>query len=279
MQTFGANKSMQNTIVRILQTAFGVPWLVFGAQHFLFASFVAALVPAFFPARWFWAYATGAAMIAAAISLITGIKARLAAVLLGAMLLMFFLLIQVPKLAAGDWATVSWTRVLQDFAIASGAFVLAGFLPKGNTEADVTDKMARLSRYALAVLLIVFGIQQFLNLDFLTAKVAPFLPLRIFWVYLTGAAMIITGLCVLTNKKARLAAFALGGWMLILNLLLHAFLLVNAPRVPLLWTAAMLDLAITCGVFILAVASPPETAEVEIEIDGDQAKAPLAPNY
>lgn len=269
---------MQKTIIRILQTVFGIPWLVFGTQHFLFVTFVAALVPTFFPVRWLWAYLTGAAMIAAAVSLMTNIKSRLAATLLGVMLVMFFLLIQVPKLAAGDWSAVIWTRVWQDFAIASAAFMLAGILAKQKIEADVTDKIARLSRYAFATLLIVFGVQQFLNLDFMTAKVAPYLPLRIVWVNLTGAAMIITGVCVLLGKKARLAAFALAAWMLILNLLLHIYLLANAPHVPLLWTSAMLDLAITCGTFILAITLPPETAEVGSET-GDEPNAPLAPNY
>jgi uncharacterized membrane protein YphA (DoxX/SURF4 family) len=245
---------MQNKFVRIIQIIFAVPWLVFGAQHFMFVDFVAGLVPAYFPARWFWAYLTGAAMIAAGISLTVNIKARLAAVLLGAMLMTFVLLIHIPKLAVGAPA-IGWTRALQDAAIAALAFMLAGALPNRKTENDAADIIARTSRYAFAILLIVFGVQQFLNMDFLTAKVASFLPLRIVWIYLTGAAMVLAGVCVLANKKTRLAAFALGGLMLILNLLLHVYLLANSPQSPLLWTGAMLDLAITCGAFVLAAAS------------------------
>lgn len=97
---------MKNT-VRIIQTIFSVPWLIFGAQHFMFVDFVAALVPAYFPARWLWAYLTGAAMIAAGVSLIINIKARTAAALLGTMLLLFFLLIQVPKIVAGDASAIN----------------------------------------------------------------------------------------------------------------------------------------------------------------------------
>lgn len=247
-------------IIRIVQIMFGVPWLIFGTQHFLYVDFVAQLVPAYFPARWFWAYLTGAAMITAGVSLIVNIKARLAAALLGVMLLMFVLLLHVPKIA-GDPSTINWTRTLQDLAIASTAFMLAGALSKSKIENDVLDKIAKLSRYVFAILLIVFGVQQFLNLDFLTAKVAPYLPLRIFWVYLTGATMVITGASVLIIKKARLAAFALGTLMLILNLLMHVYLLASSLHTPLLWTAAMLDLAITCGVFILAATTPQESAE------------------
>ena len=252
-------------ITRIAQIIFAVPWLVFGAQHFMLVDFVAALVPAYFPARWFWAYLTGAAMIAAAVSLIAGVKARLAAVLLGAMLMTFVLLIHIPKLAGGGSTAISWTRALQDLAIASTAFMLAGALTMRKTESDVVDKIARLSRYVFAILLIVFGAAQFLNLDFLTAKVATFLPSRMFWVYLTGAAMVAAGVSILTNKKARLAAFAVGVLMLILNLLLHIYLLASSPQTPLLWTAAMLDLAITCGAFVLATTLPTESVELPAE--------------
>ena len=246
-------------LTRVAQIVFGIPWLVFGAQHLMFADFVAGLVPAYFPARLFWAYLTGAAMIAAGISLIANVKARLAAALLGAMLIGFILLIHIPKLAGGDLSAISWTRALQDLAIASAALMLAGVLPKEKTENGAVDAIARTSRYVFAILLIVFGVQQFLNLDFLTAKIAPYLPLRTVWVYITGAAMILTGVCVLANRKARLAAFALGGLMLTLNLLLHVYLLANAPGTPLLWTAAMLDAAITGGAFLLAVMLPKDS--------------------
>ncbi len=235
-------------LIRVVQAVFGVPWLVFGIQHFMYADFVASLVPAYFPARLFFAYFTGAAMFAAAISLIVNIKARLAAILLGAMLLMFVLLIHVPKLAGDATVIMTWTRALQDIAIACVAFMLAGALSKQ----EMFKIIAKLSCYTFAVLLVVFGFHQFFNLDFLPAKVAPYLPLRIVWVYLTGAAMIVTAVSAFVGKKTMAIAFALGIWMLILNLLLHFYLLVGAPYNPIYWTGAMLELAITCGVFVLA---------------------------
>lgn len=237
---------------RAIQITFGVPWLIFGAQHFMYADFVANLVPAYFPARYFWALFTGTAMIAAGLSFIFNVKARLAAALLGLMITMFIVLLHVSTIAK-DSSAINWTRALQDLSIASTAFMLAGLLSKSKD--DFLGTVAKISRYLFAVLLIVFGIEQFLNLDFLTAKAASFLPLRIFWVYLTGAWMIVTGASVLINKKAEPAAFALGTMMLVLNLLLHVHLLMLAPQNPLLWTAAMLDLAITCGVFFLAETS------------------------
>ena len=237
---------------RIIQTIFGIPWLVFGLQHFLYAEFVANLVPDYFPARLFWAYFTGTAMIAAGLSFIFNIKARLAAVLLGVMLLAFILLLHTRTLANAPTA-INWTRALQDAALAAAAFMLAGILSKSVN--NLPNANAKISRYVFAVLLLVFGVEQFLNLNFLTAKVAAYLPLRMFWVYLTGAWMIIAGGCVLINKKAHVAAFSLAILMLALNLLLYVYVLANDLHNPINWTEAMLNLALTCGVFILAETS------------------------
>ena len=219
----------------------------------MYVDFVANLVPAFFPARPFWVYLTGAAMIAAGISLITGVKARLAAALLGVMLLAFFVLIQVPKIIGVDPSAINWTRIFQDFAIAASGFMLAGILSKNeNDEQDILKKLGNLSRYIFAALLIVFGIQQFFNLDFLTAKVPEYFPLRLFWVYLVGVAMIAAGASVLFNKKVKQSAIALGVILLLLNLLRYLPLFISGTYNALILTAAMLDLTITCGVFILA---------------------------
>lgn len=238
-------------ITRVVQAVFGVPWLVFGIQHFMYADFVAGLVPSYFPGRLFFAYFTGAAMFAAGVSLLVNIKARLATTLLGVMLLAFVLLIHIPKLA-GDATVMNWTRAFQDVAIASAAFMLAGALSRQETERGLFKIVAKLSCYMFAALLIVFGVYQFLNLDFLTAKVAPYLPLRMFWVYVTGTAMVVTAVSIFFRKKTMVTALALGIWILILNLLLHVHQLAGSPYNPIYWTGAMLELAITCGVFVLA---------------------------
>lgn len=230
---------------------FGIPWLVFGVQHFMYADFVANLVPGYFPFRLFWAYLTGVAMFAAGFSLILNIKGRLAAIMLGSMLLIFVLLIHIPTIAS-ESSIMNWTRALQDIAIASASFILAGLLSKEKKENLAFDKVTEVSGYAFALLLIVFGIHQFLNLDFLPAKIASYVPLRMLWVYLTGIGMIVTGLSVFIGRGTNRAALALGTFMLILNLLLHVYLLSRSLYNPLYWTAAMLDLTITCGVFFLA---------------------------
>ncbi len=256
-----ASQKSMGKIIRITQIVFAVPWLIFGIQHFQYVDFVANIVPPYFPARWFWAYLTGAAMITAGTGFIVNIKARLAAALLGVMLLSFVLLIHLPTIA-NDSSVINWTRMLQDIALAAVAFMLARSVSQEKPENNFLENAGKLSRILFALLLIYFGASQFLNLDFLAAKVPAYLPLRLFWVYLTGTAMILTGASVLANKKTRSAAFLTGMLMLTINLLYHGYLLANDLFIPLYWTAAMLDLAITCGVFVLAGALPKDESDL-----------------
>jgi uncharacterized membrane protein len=66
---------------------FAFSMLIFGVQHFMYAPYIATLIPAWMPAHLFLTYFTGAAFIAAAIAIATGIQARLGAGLLGLMFL------------------------------------------------------------------------------------------------------------------------------------------------------------------------------------------------
>ncbi|HEY8971621.1 MAG TPA: hypothetical protein VIM64_21105, partial [Puia sp.] len=74
--------------VRVL---FGIPWIVFGIQHYMYAEFVSTLVPAYMPWRLFWAYFTGTAMAAAGVSFIIRWQTQLAAFLLGCLMLLYLL--------------------------------------------------------------------------------------------------------------------------------------------------------------------------------------------
>lgn len=239
--------------LKIIRVIFAVPWLVFGLQHFLYADFVATLVPAFMPFKLFWAYLTGSAMIAAGISFIVNRFAVLAAILLGLMLTGFILLIHVPALLTKPFTVAALTRPLQDVALACASFLLAGILSSERAKPVIPDAIIKASRYIFALMLIGFGVQQFFNLDFLTAQIPLYFPLRIFWVYLTGILMIVAGAIVILDKKSVLTAVALGIFLAVVNVFNYGCLLANNPYEPILWTAAMLNLAITGGTFILAV--------------------------
>ncbi len=133
--------------IKIIRLLFAVPWLVFGGQHFLYADFVAGLVPALLRLKLFWAYLTGAAMIAAGISFIVHRFASLAAVLLGVMLTIFILLIHVPALLTQPFNVAVLTRHLQDAALACASFLLAGVLSNEETKFSLPDALVITSSF------------------------------------------------------------------------------------------------------------------------------------
>jgi uncharacterized membrane protein YphA (DoxX/SURF4 family) len=100
--------------------------VVFAVQHFMYARFVATLVPAWIPARLFWAYFTGAAFVAAAISIATKKMLGMAAMLLGTMFFLWVVLLHAPRVAAairnGDEVTSLFVAV----AMCGLSFALAG---------------------------------------------------------------------------------------------------------------------------------------------------------
>ncbi len=104
-----------------------VPPLVFGVQHFMYATFVGSLVPGWIPGHLFLAYFTGAAFIAAAISIALDVRATLAASL-GAMFLLWALILHLPWVAAVPGNEDEWTGVFVALAMGGAAFIVAGNL-------------------------------------------------------------------------------------------------------------------------------------------------------
>jgi uncharacterized membrane protein YphA (DoxX/SURF4 family) len=104
---------------------YGIPLIVFGIQHFLFARFIATLVPAWIPYRLFWAYFVGAAFIAAAVSIATMGQARLAARLLGVMFLTWFIIVHAPRVVTHLHNGNEWTSMFIALAMSGGAWLLA----------------------------------------------------------------------------------------------------------------------------------------------------------
>jgi uncharacterized membrane protein len=112
--------------VTLGRTLFALPMAVFGVQHFMYATFVATLIPAWIPGHTFWTYFTGMAFIAASISIVTGKKAGLSASLLGLMFLLWFVLLHAPRVAEALRNGNEWNSALVALALCGGAWVLAG---------------------------------------------------------------------------------------------------------------------------------------------------------
>jgi hypothetical protein len=105
---------------------YSVELVGFAIQHFLYARFVATLVPSWIPGHLFWAYFVAVALCASAVSILSGIYTRVAAGLLGLMFFSWVLILHLPRCLASPGSGPEWTSALNALAMAGGAWVIAG---------------------------------------------------------------------------------------------------------------------------------------------------------
>jgi uncharacterized membrane protein len=109
---------------------FAFSMVVFGIQHFMYAAFIATLIPSWIPAHLFWVYLTGAGFIAAAFTIAIRKFAWLGATLLGLMFLLWTLLLHAPRVARALHNGDEWASLFVALASAGASFVIAGAATK-----------------------------------------------------------------------------------------------------------------------------------------------------
>ena len=96
----------------------------FGILHFVYAAYVSAAIPAWIPGHAFWAYTTGVALIAAGLSILTGVLARPGATLLAIMFGSWVLILHAPRVVAKVRDTNEWASLLIALAMSGGALIV-----------------------------------------------------------------------------------------------------------------------------------------------------------
>ena len=193
---------------------FGWPLAVFGAQHIVFLSDVVNGVPAWMPWHLFWALIVGIALIAAALSLTTGIMAERAALMVGVMLFCFVLMIYVPNLVEGP-GDLAVTQLLRDLSMSGGALALAGTLAE-NGKWSRLGWIAVVGRYFFAVGIVDFGVENFVHPQYAPVVPEPdllmpvWIPAHIVWAWLTGTILLVCGVAMILNRRTRLAGAVAG---------------------------------------------------------------------
>lgn len=117
--------------VRTAQVLFGLTCVFYGYSHFVYASYTAAMVPAWLPGRLGFAYFTGACHIAAGLAIVAAILPRPAATLEAVMMSLFGLLVWIPSFftqPTPKWALPpehQWSELVVNLVLAASAWVVA----------------------------------------------------------------------------------------------------------------------------------------------------------
>ena len=129
------DEALAARLTRLGQLTFGVCALVFGGAHFVYMNNTAPMVPRWLPpTQEFWGYATGVCFVAAGVAILTGVRARLAAILLTVMLASFGLLANGPQLLADHSTHWNWSESALNLAVVGAAWVVADSLAQQRRE-------------------------------------------------------------------------------------------------------------------------------------------------
>jgi len=151
------HEPLRASLTHLGQRVFGVCALLFGGAHFFYMNLTVPLVPKWLPPNpTFWAYATGVAHIAAGMAILTGVKARLAAIWLTVMFASFTPLVHLPMLLNNPASRTNWSENALNLALVGVAWVVAdslrGELPPKDT-LPWRDTLAVLVATALTIVL------------------------------------------------------------------------------------------------------------------------------
>jgi uncharacterized membrane protein len=211
---------------------FAIAMIAFGVQHFVYLNFITRLIPklpGWVPAQPFLAGVFGAFLIAAGAAIILGKAARLAALLLGGVILISFAVLHLPLLISNPHNGGLWTNAGKALALSGGSFLVAGSLSAkwkipGDWLATVVkalEKFIPVGRFFLGSFLILGGIQHFIYAEFVARLVPSWIPGHLFWTYFAGVALIAGGLGMFIPLTMRLAATLSGIMIFLWVLLLH----------------------------------------------------------
>jgi len=206
---------------------------VFGADHFVDATDIAKIVPPWIPAHLFWVYFVGAAHIAAALSIAVNRYVKLSATLLGLMLFSFVLLIHIPNFAANPGNRFAFALLLRDLSFSAGAIALSR-VHREELQASSSHKFAAISRFVMGTVAAVYGVEHFLYPQFvpvvpLKQPLPSWIPMHLVLAYVTGSILVVSGVSLLLNRKARLAGAVLGIAAFAVVILVYLPLLVARP--------------------------------------------------
>ena len=242
-------KSSSSPLTTAGRILYALAILGFGIQYALYGHLRRGLplCPIWLHPNTILAYALAALCIAAGLALLTTWRTTTISLILG----LVFLATAVLYLMHFNYVAYDGdgrTLFLECLCLASTALILHG-LSSGSKYSLMPGRLF------FAIALIIFGIQHFLYVRYLSTLVPHYLPGHHLWIIGTGLALIAAGLSLATTIEDKYAAYGLFllffGWLVLLHAprILHA--LHNADE----WSSGFVVLAFSGTSLLLAASS------------------------
>jgi len=166
-------------------------------------------VPPWVPLRQWLAYLSGALLLAGGLAVIAWKTTRFAALVLTVNFSIWLLLLNLPNTLARPARVGNWEGCGLNMTVVAGGWILLALScrpPSGRAARLLGESGVKLARRLYAVGLPLIALAHFLNARAATEYVPVWFPLRIDWVYLTGAGHTAAGLAILFGVLPGLAA-------------------------------------------------------------------------
>jgi uncharacterized membrane protein len=223
-------------IVALTNLCIAIPLAVFGALHLFAPQFVIPIVPDYMPWHMFWVYFVGCGLIAASLSIATEIGVRWSGLLFGIMMFSFVAMIHFPGALRDPHNRILWTIVCRESSFGGAGLLLAANATPG-WRGPAKTTLKTVGRILIAIAAIVFGVEHFLHPTGLPGvpllkQIPAWLPGRALIDYVMGVALLVVGLSILLNKKTRIVTTLVGGWILLMVLVIYGPMLIAALSQP-----------------------------------------------
>ena len=223
-------------VVALSHAFFAAPLAVFGAEHLCGDQGILSLIPAYMPWRVFWLYFVGVALVAAALSIATGVLVRWSGLLVGVLMFLFVTMLWIPGSLSDPHNRIGWVIVCRESSFGAGAWALAGGAVPG-WGPRVRKTLVSVARVLIGAAAVFFGVQHFLHPvnapGVPLVKILPdWIPARAAIGYLTGLMLLVCGAGILANKKTRALASYLGSWLVLLVAVVYGPLLIRSISEP-----------------------------------------------
>jgi uncharacterized membrane protein len=217
-----------NKLIQAGRIMFAAGIIALGILCFISEDFIAGRPPvtswaAEIPGKLAWAYVSGTLLVLAGLAIIFKVKAELAALMVGIMILVCsFLLRHLYEMA-------DWVNAYKALALSGGAFIVAAACSEkegGNPgNSYLNDKLVLAGCIFLALFFIICGFSHFRFTGFIVNGFIPsYIPFKTFWAYLTAIALISGGVGLIFYTTRKWAALLSG------IMILSWFFLLHIPR-------------------------------------------------
>jgi uncharacterized membrane protein YphA (DoxX/SURF4 family) len=173
--------------------------------------------------------------------------------------LIFVFVMDIPAIVANPHNRFFWALALRELAFSGGAFAFAmspwSTRAREPSPARLSASWAAFARFFVGIASLFYGVENLLHpanvpgvpLEKLTPE---WIPDRIFLSYCVGVVLIVAGVCLLVNKKTRIAATSLGLTILVTVLWIYLPMLLQAPT-DVVALNYFFDTLLFCGAILL----------------------------